>query len=90
MDFTGYNIPAHTQRALQRYAEHGIQPGGFLTAVLSNDLFSAVACADSENLAALTDIVTFIYNRLPQDSWGDSETIRRFSQRQFFKDTENA
>ena len=43
-------IPEHTKGALDRYVDHGLEPGGFLTAVLTNDLFGAVARADSENI----------------------------------------
>ena len=48
-------IPAHTKAALDRYVNDRLLPGGFLTAVLSNDLFGAVGSADSENLAALPE-----------------------------------
>ena len=71
-------IPAHTRDALDRYVQHKILPGGFLVSVLSNDLFGAVARADSENLAALTDIVKYIYNELPTGCWGSWEQIRWF------------
>lgn len=37
------------KESLRLYIEHRIQPGGFLTSVLSNDLFDAVARADYEN-----------------------------------------
>ena len=71
-------IPSHTLAALNRYVEHKLAPGGFLTAVLSNDLFGAVARADSENLVALPDIVKYIYNELPSDCWGSRGIVNRF------------
>lgn len=69
--FTGYNLPATTEHALRLYIDEGIRPGGFLCAVLNDQLFRAVSQADSENRAALADIVKFIYNRCPQACWGD-------------------
>ncbi len=77
-------IPAHTKAALDRYVEHRLQPGGFLTAVLSNDLFGAVAKADSENRAALADIVVYIYNNIPSDAWGSRDTVWKWCENKFY------
>lgn len=68
-------IPAHTMAALDRYVNLGIMPGGFLTKVLSNDLFGAVSCADSQNTLALTEVVKYIYNHVPSDAWGSYQVI---------------
>lgn len=78
MNFGNYNIPDLTQDALTRYVEHGIKPGGFLTAVLSNDLFGAFSRADPLNAAAMQDIVKFIYNELPAGAWGSPEKVQAF------------
>lgn len=37
-----HEIPEHTKAALDRYVNDRIPPGGFLTAVLTNDLTGAV------------------------------------------------
>ena len=71
-------IPDYTKEALDRYVSHGIMPGGFLVKVLSNDLFGAVGQADSENLAALPEIVKYIYNRMPSSSWGSRDHVVNF------------
>lgn len=71
-------IPANTQAALIRYVEQLILPGGFLCAVLNNDLFGAVGYADSDNLEALPLIVKFIYNELPAPCWGSKEKVLKF------------
>jgi hypothetical protein len=77
-------IPAHTKAALDRYVEHKILPGGFLMKVLSNDLFGAVGQADSENAAALPDIVRYIYNQLPANAWGSQDLVYKFVEDAFF------
>jgi hypothetical protein len=77
-------IPAHTKAALDRYVEHKMLPGGFLMAVLTNDLFGAVGRADSENLAALPDIVRYVYNQMPADSWGSKDQIYKFVETAFY------
>ena len=79
LDFTNYeDIPEHTQYSLKMYVEEGYFPGGFLLAVLSNDLMGAFGRADSENLEAMPQIVRFIYNRTPCDCWGSVEKVGKF------------
>jgi hypothetical protein len=78
-------IPDHTKAALDRYVEHKILPGGFLLAVLSNDLFGAVGRADSQNLAALPDIVKYVYNEMPSASWGSQDMVYKWVEDRFYK-----
>ena len=78
-------IPAHTKAALDRYVNHKILPGGFLMKVLSNDLFGAVAQADSENAAALPEIVKYIYNQLPANAWGSQDLVYKFVENAFYQ-----
>lgn len=91
LDITGYEdkIPAHTLGALQRYVENKYMPGGFLTAVLSNDLFGAVGRADSENIEALAEIVKFVYNRMPSNSWGSADKMWKYVEETFYESMEN-
>ena len=77
-------IPSHTKAALDRYVNQKYLPGGFLMAVLSNDLFGAVGRADSENLAALPDIVKYVYNHMPADSWGSVDKVYKFVETAFY------
>lgn len=70
-----YGVPTHTQGALIRYIVNRFEPGGFLTAVLSNDLFGAVNRADRENLQALENICQFVYSDMPASSWGSPERV---------------
>lgn len=82
LNFKGYeSIPEHTKMALRMYVEEGYMPGGFLTAVLCNDLFRAVDHADSETAAALVQIVKFIYNRVPNTAWGSAQQMRHYISR---------
>lgn len=71
-------IPAYTKAALDRYINHRLAPGSFLTCVLSNDLFGAVGQADSENAVALADIVKHIYNEVPSNAWGSRDAVRNW------------
>ena len=78
LNFTGYNIPEHTQGSIERYVLNRYAPGGFLTAVLANDLFGATGRADDQNIVALKDICAWIYNRAPTDCWGSYEIVKRY------------
>ena len=66
-------IPATTLSTLYRYVEHHIPPGGFLQAVLENDLKAAVARADLHNRAALVALTIFCANHVPMSSCGSPE-----------------
>lgn len=84
LDFTGYNIPEHTQGALIRWVDEGLYPGGFLESVLSNDLFGAIGQADRQNIVALKDIVMFIYNQVPSNAWGSREKMQNYAAKFFY------
>ena len=68
-------------RAALGHAEHGRETGGFVRAVLCNDLSAAVAHADSESLAALPEIVRYVYNDLPSKCWGSQDKVAAWSAR---------
>lgn len=70
-----YALPDYMVGAVERYVLKGIAPGGFLTAVLSNDLAGAVGRADSANAAALVQWVKFVYNELPSSCWREAENV---------------
>ena len=77
-------IPQRTKDALDRYATQHIDTGGFLRAVLTNDLFSAINRADRENLAALVEICEYIYNELPSECWGNEAKVWAWMQDAFY------
>lgn len=86
LDFTGYQgesatdlyVPEHTRETLRMYVEEGYDPGGFVTAVLCNDLMGAVSRADSTNIRYLRDIAMFVYNRVPSRAYGGPGLIEAY------------
>jgi hypothetical protein len=76
--FRQFYIPERMMGGLTRYVDHGIEPGGFLTAVISNDLKEAVSRADDENLAKLPAYVAWLYNEAPRGCWGSRENMQRW------------
>lgn len=69
------DIPQHTRESLMNYFNNCWEPGGFLTAVLCNDLYAAATKADHVNGPELANIVKWIINNAPYGSWGDKEAF---------------
>lgn len=69
-------VPVHMRGSLERYFDHGIDPGSFMTAVLSNDLKESFGRADDINRERLFDIVSFLYQSAPIPAWGSPEVVR--------------
>ena len=49
--------------------------GGFLYALLCNDLFGAVNRADNNSFAGLEDIMAIVWNEIPSNIWGSKEHV---------------
>lgn len=69
------SLPCYMQDGMRLYVEHGILPGGFLTAVLSNDLMGALGKADDINLHALPAYGRFLYNNAPCGCYGSLQAV---------------
>ena len=61
--------------SLVRYIERGYPVGGFLTAVLTNNLVESYGRADSRNIEVLRAYVSFLYNNCPTGCWGSREKV---------------
>ena len=71
-----YGVPEHCVDGLAGYLSGDYKrPGGFLTAVLSNDLFGAFGKADETNMLAIRTYVLFLYNEAPGGSYGSPEHV---------------
>jgi hypothetical protein len=68
-------ITEDTKETIRLYVEEGYSSGGFMTAVLCNDLMDALSTADLENRANIFDIVQYIYNNIPFGVWGSREIV---------------
>jgi hypothetical protein len=69
----------HIHAALIRYIQDGINPGGFLTAVLSNDLNYAVLNADEDNFLSLQYLCKWLYNYAPKDCYGSPDKVKKWT-----------
>ena len=71
-------IPRYIQAVLEKYRDTGTPTGGFLQAVLENDLFESFGGADEQNRIALFDIVKWCWNELPAAAWGSRKVYNEW------------
>ena len=69
------SIPPLILRGLERYRDERTPVGGFLTAVLENNLSEAVGTADQHSYAALREIVQWVYWEMPAPAWGSKANV---------------
>ena len=75
MDTTLPKIPESTLEGITAYIEERRPPGGFLRAVLENNLSESFGRADENNQAALLAIVQYIYWKIPGPCWGSPDKV---------------
>jgi hypothetical protein len=64
--------------AIDAYVSRGEHPGGFVLAVLENDLFAAHCRAGAENTRLLDDIIEYVYNHTPYYCWGSAKATQEW------------
>jgi len=68
-------LPFSLRDGMRLYIEGHVETGGFLHAVLSNDLLGACERADDGNQRRLFSIVAWIYNEAPSTCWGSRAKV---------------
>jgi len=71
-------IPERILESLKAYAETRRPTGGFLQAVLENNLSEAFGRADIENRKCIFEIVNYVYNELPAPCWGSPKKVKEW------------
>lgn len=71
-------IEPRFRESIDAYVATGRPTGGFLEAVLSNDLKDAIGRADGRALDSLPHIVAYLYNQCPLGCWGSRERVREW------------
>ncbi len=66
--------PPDLEEGFRRYVDGGVPTGGFLRAVLENDLSLAVKRADLVNRRRIHDVVRFL-DELPPVCWGSKRKV---------------
>ena len=72
---TLHYVPSRMHDAIRRYALDHQPVGGFLTAVLENDLHGALTRADTHNAICLTAWGHILYHYLPSQCWGSPAKV---------------
>lgn len=70
-------VPHHLREGLHEYIRTGRSVGGFLTAVLSNDLAGAVTRADPGSMGSLKAVIHFL-QFMPADCHGSREKVDKW------------
>lgn len=68
-------IPTYTLETIGAWISDARPTGGFLHAVLCNDLKEAVKRADDANIIALPLIVAYLYSYAPSACWGSPQRV---------------
>ncbi len=77
LDYT--KLPSrHMEGAIMRWIDHGIPPGSFMHAVLTNNLKETLARADSINREQLHGLVSWFYNEAPSNCWGSEDKVSKW------------
>ena len=74
------NIHLDCQEAIFNYLVYGWEPGGFLTAVMANDLYRAATVSDIANVNNLAYVAKFVVYALPQACYGNYDQIKNWLQ----------
>ena len=67
-----------TKQTIDDYVNHGIPPGGFVMAVLENNLMESFGRADIENRRDLFEICEYVYNEIPAPCHGSPEAVSKW------------
>lgn len=71
-------VKESTRNSLERYQNEHVPTGGFLRAVLANDLMQAMGRADIENRRDIFEIVGYIYNDMPGSCHGSYAIVGKW------------
>ncbi|MEF8794030.1 hypothetical protein [Thiohalorhabdus sp.] len=65
--------------SLHHYITRGDPLGGFLSAVMSNQLVEAYSKADNHNRQHMEAYAFFLFNDAPMDCWGSPEAVQEWA-----------
>jgi len=65
----------HHIESIQRYVNHGLEPGSCTRAILENNLIGAFKHADPSTTELMSELVKYVYNNVPPDAWGSAEKV---------------
>jgi hypothetical protein len=72
-------IPPHILASIDAWVLRATPTGGFVGAVLKNDLKGAVSHADLECIPAIPAMVAYLYNECPMACWGSVDQVKAWA-----------
>lgn len=75
LDRERHKLTQENIASIRMYIDHRIKPGGFLEAVLRNDLKEALGRADFRNRRKIFEWVEYLYNYAPAICWGSNDRV---------------
>jgi len=74
-------VPSHMHDGFVRYIAYGnrMSHGGFMSALMSNDLMRAFNRADDMNARSMQDWVKFLFNYAPASCYGSQEKFSEWT-----------
>lgn len=78
----GYPVSESMVISLEHYVNEGVHPGGFLTAVLENNLVEAFSHADTQNTRLMRWYAELLYNDIPSGCWGSPVKVENWVRHQ--------
>ena len=80
--FETYPVMVDWDQTMERYILHGLDPGGFFTSVLANDLMMAAARSHVHNdWNCIQNLVKWIVQYAPPSAWGSYEAVNEWCNR---------
>ena len=74
--FREFYIRDQMMDSIRNYIDRKIPAGSFLSAVICNDLVSAVSNADDENIKNIPAFASYFYQYAPTSCWGSLEKMK--------------
>lgn len=62
--------------SLEHYEKDGAPTGGFLRAVLENNLLGALRQGDEDSIKNLREIAFWVWDNLPANIWGNPQRVQ--------------
>jgi len=73
--FIGWGLPEVGAWSMAEYIVRGTVPGGFISAVMANNLVDAVGRADGTNIDLLKYYTKAVYNEVPTAATGSYDKV---------------